>query len=158
MTARLQPDSLCSSTVFTDRPHHTLIFASFLSGVSLLVLSRFDIAIPRIPQPRQKYTAIPLAERVDQPSKEATESGSRKWWTKVALISMLGWIRVELYRQVTVKIECAPAGYAVSGLEKTKAAAHLTKYYVPLVRDTISRFNLRLLSQSTIPCNPRSFG
>ncbi|RHZ47897.1 hypothetical protein CDV55_100671 [Aspergillus turcosus] len=100
------------TTFAFDRPHHTLIFASFLSGVSLLVLSRFDIAIPRIPQPRQKYTAIPLAERVDQPSKEATNSGGRKWWTKVALILMLGWIRVELYRQVTVKIECAPAGYA----------------------------------------------
>jgi hypothetical protein len=90
-----------------------------------LILSRFDITVPRIPQSRHKYTAIPLAERVDQPSGEApfspsspisdfflTKSGSQKWWTKIALISMLGWIRVELYRQVTVKIECAPAGYA----------------------------------------------
>ncbi|GIK02407.1 hypothetical protein Aspvir_006460 [Aspergillus viridinutans] len=114
-----------TTTFAFDRPHHTLIFASFLSGVSLLVLSRFDITIPRIPQPQHKYTAIPLAERVDQPSGEAplspsspirdfflTKSGNRRWWTKIALISMLGWIRVELYRQVTVKIECAPVGYA----------------------------------------------
>ncbi|KAF4265572.1 hypothetical protein KXW98_001325 [Aspergillus fumigatus] len=114
-----------TTTFAFDRPHHTLIFASFLSGVSLLILSRFDIPIPRIPQPQHKYTAIPLAERADQPSGNAplalrsqtsdffsTKSGSRKWWTKIALVSMLGWIRVELYRQVTVKIECAPAGYA----------------------------------------------
>ncbi|PWY87007.1 hypothetical protein BO70DRAFT_370024 [Aspergillus heteromorphus CBS 117.55] len=115
------------TTFAFDHPLHSAILACFFAGTSLLILSRFIHRIPKVSSSVHKYSAIPLAER-DQPLEEPfspvsldsnssfslnrTRNATR--WIKPGLLSVLGCIRVALYRDITANIECAPDGYAYS--------------------------------------------
>ncbi|KAL4916996.1 hypothetical protein BDW62DRAFT_184790 [Aspergillus aurantiobrunneus] len=110
-----------NTTFAFDYPIHTAVLACFLSGISLLILSRFIHHIPNTSSP-DKYSAIPLTE-LDQASAEVPQSAqvnddnakdhrSPRWWLKIALLSGVGCARLALYRSITDNIECAPTGYA----------------------------------------------
>ncbi|KAL4784171.1 hypothetical protein BJX76DRAFT_231067 [Aspergillus varians] len=111
-----------NTTFAFDHPLHTAVLACFLSGISLLILSRFVHQIPNISSPPDKYSAIPLTE-VDPSTVEALppigidnnaakSQGTLKWWLKIGLLSGIGCARLALYRSATDNNECAPTGYA----------------------------------------------
>lgn len=117
--------SVLANCSHTDRPVCSLVFACFIAGSTLAILGRFVQHIPRASSPQQKYSVIPLTElgetssryspaspvdHLDEP--HSPKSRNLNWWKKVALISAIACIRVEFYRQITLNIECARAGYS----------------------------------------------
>ncbi|KAL4802666.1 hypothetical protein BDV18DRAFT_146272 [Aspergillus unguis] len=109
-----------STTFAFDHPLHTAVLTCFLSGISLLILSRFVHQIPNV-SPPDKYSAIPLSG-LDQPPAEVhspigfDDDGGKKrnlkWWLKVGLFSGLCSARLALFRSTIKNIECAPSGYS----------------------------------------------
>jgi hypothetical protein len=109
-----------------DRPISTSVLVCFLTGISLLVWSRFVSLGSSPSSPTSKRPAIPLAEQFELPSRASTSSFAlgdvetrprprfQPWWIKLALLLGLCGLRIESFRQVTRNTECAPAGYAVS--------------------------------------------
>ncbi|GLA54529.1 hypothetical protein AnigIFM63604_000672 [Aspergillus niger] len=115
------------TTFAFDHPLITAVLACYFAGICLLILSRFIHRIPKIASSAPKYSAIPLTER-DQTLEEPfspisldsnssfalTRSRSSARWIKLGLLSVLGCIRIALYRDLTFHTECAPDGYAYS--------------------------------------------
>lgn len=79
---------------------------------------------------------------------------SRFWW-KVGLLLSLCCVRVELFRQVTLNSECAPAGYAVRQNCPKLAIVQAIDIFNALVRLAIPCLALRLLVQPTDATNGR---
>lgn len=110
-------------TLVADRPVCSAVLACFLAGSILLVLGKFGPHLPKVASP-PKQSIIPLAELEDrsrEPSpvsldyaneSRADRLRSLSWWKKIALVSAIGCIRVEFYRETTLNAECAPTGYA----------------------------------------------
>ncbi|OOF97314.1 glycosyltransferase family 90 protein [Aspergillus carbonarius ITEM 5010] len=116
-----------NTTFAFDHPLNSAALACWFAGTSLLILSRFIHRIPKIVSSAPKYSAIPLTER-DPPLEEPfspislnsnssltlTRPRNSARWIKIGLLSVLGGLRIALYRDITAKIECAPDGYAYS--------------------------------------------
>ncbi|KAL5366654.1 hypothetical protein BJX96DRAFT_40656 [Aspergillus floccosus] len=114
-----------TTTFAFDHPLETAVLACFLTGLSLLILSRFLHSLPQISSPIQKYSSIPLTE-FDRPSVEAvspalshvsdtiasTGTPHTTRWKAIGFLSILGCMRIALYHQLTRYTECAPSGYA----------------------------------------------
>ncbi|KAL3481204.1 hypothetical protein BJX99DRAFT_180757 [Aspergillus californicus] len=113
-----------NTTFAFDHPLHTAVLACFLSGLSLLILSKFVHQIPNVSSLTDKYSAIPLSE-VDQSTTELPPPAAfdddipaiknrhtLTWWLKIGALSGIGCARIVLYRNITDNIECAPGGYA----------------------------------------------
>lgn len=109
-----------------DRPISTSVLVCFLTGITLLVWSRF-VSLGSSPSPpTSKRPTIPHAEQFELPSRASTSSFTlgdvesrprprfQLWWIKLALLLGLCGLRIESFRQVTRNTECAPAGYTVS--------------------------------------------
>ncbi|KKK12878.1 hypothetical protein ARAM_006505, partial [Aspergillus rambellii] len=104
-------------------PLNTAVLTSFLSGTSLLILSRFIGHVPKIPSSNHhKYSAIPLADHDQSPTEllspisvpgdfAPTKARIPSRWLKVGVLAALGCVRIALYRSITLNIECAPTGY-----------------------------------------------
>ncbi|KAL2863890.1 putative capsular associated protein [Aspergillus lucknowensis] len=106
-----------NTTFAFDHPLHTAVLACFLSGISLVILSRFVDRIPHIPLPTDKYSAIPLTElditaECDHELPHTPERPPLRWWLKVGILSGISCARIALYRSATDNIECAPTGHA----------------------------------------------
>ncbi|KAE8148019.1 hypothetical protein BDV25DRAFT_23602 [Aspergillus avenaceus] len=112
-----------TTTFAFDHPLESAALACLFAGVALLITNRLVSLTPATFSPAPKYTAIPLTG-LDRPSFEdspATTSPSSGFlspkllssgrWLTVGLLSGIGCIRLALYRQITINIECAPAGY-----------------------------------------------
>lgn len=148
-----------------DRPVHTAIVTCVLTGSALLILGRFVPAATRPSSPTPKWTAVPLADQFELGSRASSPSPilsqdeptlprsrlllSRFWW-KIALLLSLCCLRVELFRQVTLNSECAPAGYAVRWTCPNLAIVQAIDFLDALVCHTTYCFALRLLVQPTI--------
>lgn len=112
-----------NTTFAFDHPIESAILACFFAAISLLTTSRFVDSIPTISSPSHKYSAIPLtglnhsaAEELPSSSNQTGSFPSRKTlglsrWTGVCLVSGIGYIRIALYYQISLNIECAPPGY-----------------------------------------------
>ncbi|KAL2823168.1 hypothetical protein BDW59DRAFT_149030 [Aspergillus cavernicola] len=112
------------TTFAFDHPLHTAILACFLSGISLLILSRFVHQLPNISPSSDKSSAIPLTELDQSPAETlpsislggdllaAKDRRPLKWWLKVGALSGMGCVRIALHRSITENIECALTGYA----------------------------------------------
>ncbi|KAL4821458.1 hypothetical protein BDW67DRAFT_49555 [Aspergillus spinulosporus] len=110
-----------NTTFAFDHPLHTVVLACFLSGISLLILSKFVHRIPTVSTTSVKYSTIPLTE-LDQSTAEilspagvddvARDERTLKWWLKIGLLSGLSCARIALFRYITDNIECAPTGYS----------------------------------------------
>ncbi|KAL4979493.1 hypothetical protein BDW66DRAFT_103423 [Aspergillus desertorum] len=102
-----------------DHPLHTAALACFLSGVSLLILSRFVHKSSTVTILPVKYSTIPLTE-LDQSTAEvlppvvvddvAKDQRSLKWRLKVCLLSGISCGRIALFVYTTDNIECATTG------------------------------------------------
>ncbi|KAJ5838619.1 uncharacterized protein N7525_003807 [Penicillium rubens] len=113
-----------NTTYAFDRPISTSVLVCFLTGLTLLVWSRFVSVGSSPSSPTSKRPAIPLAEQFELPSRASTSSFAlgdvetrprarfQPWWIKLALLLGLCGLRIESFRQVTRNTECAPAGYA----------------------------------------------
>ena len=126
--------------VLPDHPLNSAALACWFAGTSLLILSRFIHRIPKIVSSAPKYSAIPLTER-DPPLEEPfspislnsnssltlTRPRNSARWIKIGLLSVLGGLRIALYRDITAKIECAPDGYAVS-VQQSDILTALTRF------------------------------
>jgi hypothetical protein len=154
-------------TVFSfsqDHPLHTAVLACFLSGISLLILSRFVHRIPTVSPTPVKYSTIPLTE-LDQSTAEvlsstgvddvAKDERTLKWWLKVGVLSGVSCARIALFRYITDNIECAPTGYSVSSTMRTRRVFHplvcMDTYRIlfTLVSDSVLGRDLRPLAQPT---------
>lgn len=102
---------------------NSLVSACFLAGTTILILARFAHHVPR--PISHKYSTIPLAERRDSLSRDpspvsvddvdepySARTRNSQWWKKVALLAVLGCVRVEFYREISLNVECAPGGYS----------------------------------------------
>lgn len=143
------------------------MFVCLLSGISLVILSRFfhHIPIPKSLSQKNRYSVIPLAEPGESPLGERPLSPvspigglpipkSRKHgkWIRIAAVSAICCIRVEIYRRVTIRIECVPTGYAVSmrtrpAIDQCSLASRRSAH------DSFPRFFVRLLAQPTVSTN-----
>ncbi|CEL06250.1 hypothetical protein ASPCAL07357 [Aspergillus calidoustus] len=111
-----------STTFAFDQPFHTAVLACFLSGVSILILSRFADRISNVSLPTDKYSAVPLSELdttfgalpangLDNHGPSTHDRLSLRWWLKVGVLSGIACARIALFRSSTENIECAPTGY-----------------------------------------------
>ena len=88
-----------------------------------MALGKFIHHLPQV-APSPKYSIIPLTERCERPLEELPPSPTNQvneflggrirnsgWLKKVGLISAIGCIRIEFYRQITSNTECAPVRY-----------------------------------------------
>ncbi|KAL3454794.1 hypothetical protein BJX65DRAFT_301422 [Aspergillus insuetus] len=117
------PGSKSSHTTFAfDQPLHTAVLACFLSGSSILILSRFVDRISNVSLPTDKYSAIPLSELdttsgvlpangLDNDEPSTHDRLSLRWWLKVGALFGIACARIALFRSITTNIECAPTGY-----------------------------------------------
>ncbi|OQE42314.1 hypothetical protein PENCOP_c004G09004 [Penicillium coprophilum] len=113
-----------NTTFAFDRPVSTSVLVCFLTGITLLVWSRFVTLGSSPSSPTSKRPIIPLAEQFELPSRASTSSVAlgdvetrprlrfQSWWMKIGLLLGLCGLRIESFRQVTRNTECAPAGYA----------------------------------------------
>ncbi|KAJ5447621.1 hypothetical protein N7445_002442 [Penicillium cf. griseofulvum] len=113
-----------STTFAFDRPVSTSVLACFLTGITLLVWSRFVSLALSPSSPNSKRPTIPLAEQFELPSRASTSSFAlgdvetrhrlrfQSWWIKIGLLLGLCGLRIESFRQLTLHTECAPTGYA----------------------------------------------
>lgn len=69
---------------------------------------------------------------------------------KLSPLLVLCAARIESFRRVTRNTECAPAGYAVWTLHKTRAMYLPTNMLSWIVRDPFRYFSLRLLAESEV--------
>jgi hypothetical protein len=156
------------TTFVFDRPLSSIVFVCLLSGISLVFLGAFFHYLPasKSLSHKNRYSVISLAEPGESPLGQGPLSPSspistsfpvpksRKYgkWIRIAAVSTICCIRVEIYRRVTIRIECAPTGYAVSMLTRP-AIDHFSLASCCLARNSVSRFFVRLLAQPTISTN-----
>lgn len=88
------------------------------------------------------------------PNGEISVPGPRSlgYWLRIAAVVGIACIRVEIYREVTLKVECAAGGYHVSlraGYAMQSGGQLTDACLFHLVCDPLFCFTLRLLAQPT---------
>ncbi|OJJ47861.1 hypothetical protein ASPZODRAFT_151296 [Penicilliopsis zonata CBS 506.65] len=137
--------TLSYDTTFAfDHPIHSIVLSCFITGLSLVA---FSCLLNRAPKPdgdsQQKYTLLSLSDRSETAISEPPPArfGTNRAKTrnvkrvKLAVLYLICCIRVGIYRELTIKVECAPKGYA---------------YAIPLL---VSLYECWYNSQSCQPVN-----